>query len=123
MGYKTKAENKAYYQRRVARAKAHGFSGYSTERRYKESNREILEAVGTSEYWYEQYPELDDYRTLNPQQLVDYYNMMLQPRENLDSGESITGSQRHAAVSYYIKWENMTTDEAVEAMRRQYGPS
>jgi hypothetical protein len=63
----------------------------------------------------------------NPMQAKDYWEKVGhhfetpsgRERENID----VTGRMRHDAMAYLIEWEDMTEEEALDAMRDMYGDS
>lgn len=118
MAYGSSQANKAYYNRRVERAKEFGFTGYRQERKFREDHRADIDNAGKSLLWRETHLG-GDYRSENPKQLEAFYQNVLW----LSETDADIGTKRHGAVSYFIEWEGASEEEAIAAMRMIYGES
>lgn len=107
----------AEYARRQELAEQRGFSSYSEERAFRRETSFEREIAGESAEYKEMHPGID-WRQENPQQLAAFYENVVEP-----SSRGVTGLDRHNAVAYYIEYEDMSEDEAVAAMRENFGDS
>ena len=120
MAYANKDENKQYYTFRDQRSKDWGFTGYRQERKYREEHRGSIDEAGHSLAWRQTHYEQGDYRSNNPKQLEAFKTQILDVANN---PYLTLGDKRHAAVAYFVEWENVSQEEAIAAMRLIYGPS
>jgi hypothetical protein len=125
MAKRTPAQNRATYERRKQRAINEGFSGYGSMRGYKEKHVEKLPQEYSDEWigYRELHPDVHDLRRDNPRRLVAYYENIIQPQNDEDNSDMTLGYKRHLAVGYFRQWEDMSEQEAVDAMRSIYGDS
>jgi hypothetical protein len=107
----------ATYQRRVELARERGFDSLRAEREYRAETKWERDIAGNSEEWHQMHP--GDWRSANPRQLNAFYEAVVEP----GSRGGVTGLDRHNAVAYYIEFEDMSEDEAVDAMRENFGDS
>lgn len=53
-----------------------------------------------------------------PQQVTAFYEAIIEPTS---TGQPPTGMDKHRAVAYFIKWEDMSEEQAVAAMKEAFG--
>lgn len=104
------------YARRNARAQERGFQSYNTERVYKVAHKLEIEHVKQSVV-FQQTHNHERADLLDPKQLTAFYYAV----EQYEGSDTPTGDMRHAAVQYFIEYEDMSVDEAIEEMRIIYG--
>ena len=113
----------AEYVARTERAKDAGFRSYGEMRSFNKENAGTLNAMRgdsfASAMWRESHPDTPDPRS-DPIAASAFYDDIVVPYEA--EGE-VTGQMRHDAVAYFIDYEGMSEDEAIEAMRDIYGES
>jgi hypothetical protein len=119
VAYGTREENNAYYAYRNERARSNGFRGYAQERKYREEHREALDIAGQSAEWRLRH-QTGDYRSFNPKMVVEFVK---HTEEYGYYDEYASGEARHDLVAYYMDYEGMSVDDAIEAMREIYGRS
>jgi hypothetical protein len=108
----------AEYVARQERATERGFSSYYEERQFRVETAFEREIAGESIEWQERNP--GDWRSANPEALAMFYERVLEPMTN---GQPVTGMDRHNAVAFFIEYEDMSEEAAIDAMRELYGES